>query len=144
MRTLLKKLLASLGTLAISILLSLVAAELLVRFVRPQPRLVIEPAGFYIPDPPGRYRLSPGYRGRIYNRAEYSNEIRVNQAGLRGGEIGPVSQNTRGVLVLGDSFVFGVGVEDTETFTALLPARIARQGLDAEGLNAGDSGLRGA
>jgi len=81
---LLKRLALPIGMLALSLLLSLLAAEMLIRLVRPQPRLVISPGGFYSPDPPGRYRLSPGYRGRIYNRAEYSNDIRINEAGLRG------------------------------------------------------------
>lgn len=133
----LKKVFASLATLAVSLLFSLVAAELMVQLVRPQPRLVIEPGGFYTPDPPGRYRLAPGYRGRIYNRAEYSNEIRINEAGLRGAEIAPASEAAWRVLVVGDSFAFGVGVEDTETFAALLPSHLARQGIGAEGLNAG-------
>ncbi len=133
----LKKLLVPAATVAVSLLLSLMAAEILVRLVRPQPRLVITPGGFYTPDPPGRYRLSPGYRGRIYNRAEYSNDIRINDAGLRGAEIGRPTEGLLRVLVVGDSFVFGVGVEDTETFTALLPASLARDGIEAEGLNAG-------
>ncbi len=123
--------------LAVSLVLSLAAAEILVRIARPQTRLVIEPGGFYMPDPPGRYRLSPGYRGRIYNRAEYSNEIRINEAGLRGSEIASSPMDTLRVLVVGDSFVFGVGVEDTETFAALLPVSLAPDGLEAEGLNAG-------
>ncbi|MGB5658736.1 MAG: hypothetical protein WBO54_04570, partial [Thermoanaerobaculia bacterium] len=133
----LKKLLVPLVTLAVSFVLSLAAAEVLVRVARPQPRLVIEPGGFYMPDPPGRYRLSPGYRGRIYNRAEYSNQIRINDAGLRGSELGPSSEEILRVLIVGDSFVFGVGVEDSETFTALLPKDLARMGFTAEGLNAG-------
>lgn len=127
----------ALTTLAVSLFLSLCAAEILVRMVSPQPRLVIEPGGFYSPDPPGRYRLSPGYRGRIYNRAEYSNEIRINAAGLRGPELESSSRGSSRVLVVGDSFVFGVGVEDSETFTALLPAGLSREGIEAEGLNAG-------
>jgi hypothetical protein len=118
----LKKLLVSVTTLAVSVSVSLLIAELAVRLVRPQPRLVIAPGGFYIPDPPGRYRLNPGYRGRIYNRAEYDNEIRINAAGLRGAELGPKTPGKERILVLGDSFVFGVGVEDTETFTAGLDA----------------------
>ena len=124
-------------TLAVSLFLSLCAAEILVRIVSPQPRLVIEPGGFYSPDPPGRYRLSPGYRGRIYNRAEYSNDIRINEAGLRGAEIDKSAAGPARVLVGGDSFVFGVGVEDSETFTAVLPTVLSRAGIRAEGLNGG-------
>lgn len=132
-----KKLLQSAAMLALSLTLSLLAAELVVRMVRPQPRLVITPGGFYTADPPGRYRLSPGYRGRIYNRAEYSNTIRINQQGLRGGELEATDRGSLRILTIGDSFVFGVGVEDTETFTALLAERSSDSGIETEGLNAG-------
>jgi len=132
-----KKLLQSAAMLALSLTLSLLAAEIVVRMVRPQPRLVITPGGFYTADPPGRYRLSPGYSGRIYNRAEYSNAIRINQQGLRGGELGARTPDGLRILTIGDSFVFGVGVEDTETFTALLAERFSSSGTETEGLNAG-------
>ena len=133
----LKKLLVPAATLAVTVLLCLAATEIVVRLARPRPRLVITPGGFYTPDPPGPYRLSPGYHGRIYNRVEHSNEIRINEAGLRGAEIGLPSAELLRVLTVGDSFAFGVGVEDTETFTALLPAALDREGIQAEGLNAG-------
>lgn len=123
--------------LASSLLFSILAAEILVRSVRPQPRLVITPGGFYRADPPGRYRLSPGYRGRIYNRAEYDNEIRINTQGLRGGEVGEKRENLKRLLSIGDSFVFGVGVEDSETFTVGIANQLDERGIPAEGLNAG-------
>ncbi len=132
-----KKHLLPLGMLALSALLSVLAAEFVVRGVRPQPRLVITPGGFYTVDPPGRYRLSPGYRGRIYNRAEYDNEIRINAEGLRGEEVGQKTERLTRLLAIGDSFVFGVGVEDTETFTAVMADQLTEIGVPAEGLNAG-------
>ena len=132
-----KKILVPLLMLTISGAFCLVIAEVAIRLVRPQPRLVIEPGGLYMPDPPGRYRLSPGYRGRIYNRVEYDNAIRINREGLRGPEIeeggGPFTR----ILVIGDSFVFGVGVEDSETFTALLPQHLQGSAGRVESLNAG-------
>jgi hypothetical protein len=133
----LKKIFAPLLMLAISGALCLVLAEVVVRVARPQPRLVITPGGLYTPDPPGLYRLSPGYRGRIYNRVEYSNEIRINGEGLRGPELEPGSDGRIRILVLGDSFVFGVGVEDDETFTALLTEHLHDAVGPAESLNAG-------
>lgn len=133
----LKKILAPLLMLAISGAICLVLAEVVVRVARPQPRLVITPGGLYTPDPPGLYRLSPGYRGRIYNRVEYSNTIRINSEGLRGPELEPPAEQTARILVIGDSFVFGVGVEDDETFTARLPQHLRHGVGPAEGLNAG-------
>lgn len=126
---------------ALALLASLAAAlalgELAVRLALPQPRLVISPGGLYSADPPGRCRLTPGYEGRIFNRAEYSVPIRVNRHGLRGPQIGAPSAGTLRVLAIGDSFVFGVGVEDDETFVASLAARLTRPERPAEGLNAG-------
>ncbi len=90
-----------------------------------------------MPDPPGRYRLSPGYRGKIFNRVEYSNAIRINQQGLRGLELDARSTGRLRVLAIGDSFIFGVGVEDDETFVARLAELLELQGFKAESLNAG-------
>lgn len=90
-----------------------------------------------MPDPPGRYRLSPGYRGRITNRAEYDNEIRINQAGLRGPELAGGPDEVTRVLAIGDSFTFGVGVEESESFVALLADRLSEAGTAAEAMNAG-------
>lgn len=132
MRTVVQKLAA----LAIAGVISLGLGEAAVRLLLPQVRLVIEPGGFYTPDPPGRYRLAPGYRGRITNRAEYDNQIRMNQAGLRGPELVESGDSLR-VLAIGDSFTFGVGVEDDQTFVALLADRLTAGGTQAQGLNAG-------
>lgn len=111
--------------------------EIAIRLAAPQARLVIAPGGLYEPDPPGRVRLSPGYEGRISNRAEYSTPIRINTAGLRGPETGPPSASTMRILAIGDSFVFGVGVDDDETFVWRLAGRLTESGVAAEGLNAG-------
>lgn len=129
--------LVTVGLIVLSLAASLLAAEAVVRLVRPQARLVITPGGLYIPDPPGGFRLAPGYRGRIYNRAEYDNEIRINSDGLRGEEVARKAGDVTRLLSIGDSFAFGVGVEDSETFTARVCGRLAELGIAAEGLNAG-------
>jgi len=132
-----RSLVSSLVTLTISLLVCVLLAEMAVRLVRPQARLTMEPGGLYEPDPPGRYRLSPGYRGRIFNRVEYSNEIRVNQLGLRGPELEPSAADRIRILSIGDSFIFGVGVEDDETFVARLAEGLEERGQRAEALNGG-------
>ena len=123
--------------LLVSVVAALAVGEVAIRLMLPQPRLVITPGGLYETDPPGRCRLTPGYEGRIYNRAEFSVPIRVNRYGLRGPEIGSPTASTLRVLAIGDSFVFGVGVGDDETFVAELARRLTRPGRPAEGLNAG-------
>ena len=132
-----RPLLSSLLAFALSLAICLAIAEVAIRVVRPQARLTIEPGGLYTPDPPGRYRLNPGYRGRIFNRVEYSNEIRINGKGLRGAELLSRSDDRLRVLAIGDSFIFGVGVEDSETLVAVLASKIAERGREAEALNGG-------
>lgn len=124
-------LLLALGTAA-----ALALGEVAVRLVRPQARVVISP-GLYEADPPGRYRLHPGYRGTMTNRTEFRHRVSINAAGLRGAEVEAKRARRPRVLAIGDSFTFGMGVEDGETFAALLPAELAKAGVEAEALNGG-------
>lgn len=100
----------------------LLLAELLVRWLAPQPLLAIEP-GLYEADPPGQYRLSPGYRGTVTNGVEFSHGVTIDPRGFRstGRKSAPASLEVPLVALLGDSFTFGRGVGDEETFAALLP-----------------------
>jgi hypothetical protein len=120
------KLAGGLLRLGLAVGLGLALAELLIRWIAPQPLLLIEP-GLYEPDPPGRYRLAPGYQGRITNLVEFDHAVSVDARGLResGRAGGDVS-----VLTLGDSFTFGMGVPDALTFTGLLAERLGATALN--------------
>lgn len=116
----------------------LLLAELVVRWLAPQPLLAIEP-GLYEADPPGQYRLSPGYRGTITNGVEFSHAVTIDPRGFRStGNQTPESAEVPVVALLGDSFTFGQGVGDEETFAALLP-RFAEDPLQV--INAGLPGI---
>lgn len=69
-------------------------------------------------------------------------EIRLNALGLRGPEVREEkAPGVRRVLVLGDSFVFGVGVDEEHLATTGLQRELlARTGLPHEVLNLGVSG----
>jgi hypothetical protein len=64
---------------------------------------------------------TPGVRTARYIRGPDEGRITINSLGLRGPEIGftPERGVTR-ILVLGDSFAFGAGVNDEHTFPARL------------------------
>jgi len=62
--------------------------------------------------------------------------------GLRRREVPDPLQG--GVLVLGNSFTEGLQVDDDETFTSILEARLRSEGVDATVLNAGRSGASAA
>ena len=64
-----RKFAGKLALLSCGLILGLIGAEVVIRLISPQPLLVIDP-GLYAPDPPGRYRLVPGYTGQATNRVE--------------------------------------------------------------------------
>jgi lysophospholipase L1-like esterase len=136
-----RKLAARLVLLAVSVGVSVLVAELAVRLARPQAVMLVS-QGLYIPDdPPGRYRLQPGFRGTVTNRVEFDTEVSINQAGMRGPEIGPASPGGVRILALGDSFIFGIGAEQGEAFPARLEEILRKSGVPAQVLNAGAPGF---
>ena len=73
-------------------------------------------------------------------------KVRVNRLGLRGGETTPrPAPDHRRLLVLGDSVVFGQGLEEADTFPVLLERALAAKGGSAtEVLNGGVPGYNTA
>lgn len=138
----LRKLAASLLLLALLLGVGLLVAEIAVRLARPQPVLLVS-QGLYEPDPPQApqgYRLKPGFRGTISNRVEFDHSVAINGQGLRGPEILPKPEGMLRVLALGDSFTFGVGAEEDQTYPALLEEILTRAGRPVHVLNAGVPG----
>lgn len=136
----LRRLLARLILLGVSAAVGLLIAEFAVRLARPQPVLIVS-KGLYAPDPPRRYRLQPGFQGRITNRVEYDTPVSINRAGLRGPEVGRKPPGTFRVLALGDSFTFGVGAREEEAYPARLQEILRSRGIAAQALNAGAPGF---
>jgi hypothetical protein len=114
-------------------------AEIGIRTLWPQPAFYAAP-GLYAADPLVGHRMRPGLRGVIGNFAEFTTHVRINRLGIRGPEIGPHREGVLRILVLGDSFAFGTGVEEGDAFPARLAAELTRQGIPAEGVNAGIGG----
>jgi lysophospholipase L1-like esterase len=136
----LRRLAARLVLITISVAFSFLIAEVAVRLVRPQAVMTVS-RGLYVPDPPRRYRLQPGFEGTVTNRVEFDTPVRINREGLRGPEIGPKAPGTLRVLALGDSFTFGVGAKEGQTFPARLQSLLRGGGRPAEVLNAGAPGF---
>jgi lysophospholipase L1-like esterase len=143
-----RRLLPRLVLLATSLALSLLLAEGALRLARPQEVMTVS-RGLYEPDPPRRYRLHPGHRGRISNHVEFDHPVVVNRFGLRGGDAtaAPASEpagataGVRRILALGDSFTFGVGAAEDETYPARLQAHLRAAGLPSVVWNAGTPGF---
>ena len=95
-----------------------------------------------IPDEYVHHKLQPNTYAR-FNTADYDYVQRVNNLGLRGPDIDPAKKaGSYRILMLGDSFTMGLGVEDDQTFSALLEKSLRARSLKAHGkaievLNAG-------
>jgi hypothetical protein len=82
----------------------------------------------FMPDPAIGYRLRPGARTRFVT-AEFDTEIAINDQGIRdAAHIGPKQPNEKRIVVLGDSLVLSVQVDDRQTFCRLLEDRLNAAG----------------
>jgi len=136
-----KKLSLNLAVLAFGLTFALLAAELMVRIGAPQLTYRF-PRGLFTNDDAVAYRLTPGFEGRL-KTPEYRTDVHVNAQGLRDDAVPEVKRDDEfRVLMLGDSFVMGVGVEAEETFVErledVIDERIADR--DVEIINAGVAG----
>ena len=85
-------------------------------------------------DPDLLWRMAPG------RRQDGGADVRINQWGLRGPEPQPERPEVADVLVLGDSSIFGWGVEEDQTFGAVAVAGLQAAGWRARLLNGGTPG----
>ncbi len=84
----------------------------------------------------------PGRTGRTYLGGPDAGSFRINSLGLRGAEVRvPKPPGSLRVLVSGDSFVFGVGVDEEHLFTTRLAERLRDlTGEDVDVVNMGVTG----
>jgi hypothetical protein len=84
---------------------------------------------FYLPDPDLGVRLEPGATERIAFGGNPITSVRINAAGYRGADWPAPAPGE--LVVVGDSQVFGLGVEEDQTFAARLAARTHRPVINA-------------
>jgi lysophospholipase L1-like esterase len=116
-----------LGSLGLAVLSSVVTLGLIEGALRLGPAwsratASDERSGFNPYRPDGRlgFTLNPGVRTRHADR-DFSVAVAVNALGMRGPERAPAKPpDAARILLLGDSFAFGWGVEQEETFAARL------------------------
>ncbi|HTR98218.1 MAG TPA: hypothetical protein VML00_00630, partial [Bacteroidota bacterium] len=123
------------GLATVSVILCLCAVEVVLRVTEPRE---IMRYFFVAPDATLHHRFIPGATGR-YQSTEFNTSYSINSLGLRDREIGPRAPGTIRILMVGDSFTEGDGVEAEETFSKRLEAMLNPAGgpRRAEVINAG-------
>ena len=100
-----------------SIVLSLIAAEYILQYFDNKiKRSEVMDPGLILYDATLGWRLKPGWHGR-HKHHDFDTSYRINDAGFR------ISTPKRGATVtavLGDSFTFGIGAANRQTFTSRL------------------------
>lgn len=106
----------------LAISLSLLVFELVLRMIGGVPRI----PQMFVQDERLGYRLQPSVRERAQRPGIYDYRWTVNSQGFRGraDHAIPKPADTRRVLMLGDSFTFGLGVDDDESFPARIQQRL--------------------
>jgi len=91
-------------------------------------------------DPEVYWKLRPNQTGYLWmgNGSLRSVEARINNLGLRGPDVDVEAHRRIRILALGDSYTFGVGVGDAETFCAVLERMLGPQRVEV--INAGVPG----
>ena len=98
-------------------------------------------AGMYVSGLGGTPMLAAGYTGTLRFGGDEPSHIHINNLGMRGKDVGPREPGQRRVLVVGDSLPFGYGVDDDESFPALLEASLIERGIPAVVGNGGVPGF---
>lgn len=111
--------------------LTLAAVELAARRWLPLDPYEVRPddataESIFVPSPTRGHAWRPGFRGRFVHPQFGGERVEIDEHGFRvGGERRPERPDELRVTVLGDSLTFGVGVEGTETYCALLETALA-------------------
>ena len=145
----LRRVLRGLGLVAlvlVSAALPLLAAEVVLRLM-PEPNSYVSRDGrekprfnTYVSSGLLAYELRSNWTS-VHDSAEFEVTVRTNALGLRGRRVSsPKDEGTYRIVMLGDSFVFGFGVEDDETLAAQLEATLGTRHEGIEVLNAGVPG----
>jgi len=133
-----RRLAANLALSFVSIAVSLVLAEMGLRLFRPvqylkppDPARRLHPEeSLYRPSSvPGlTYEMAPGRNGLFEGM-----HVRTNAYGLRGPEIAPESSHPIRLAALGDSFTFGFGVEEKDTYPSLVQEFLNQRSSELQG-----------
>lgn len=125
------------GTLVLLATLALLAGELVVRLVAPQQ--LIRPYFYATQDSKLLFRPHQDYHDQL-GLPMYAYHVRTNGLGLRMDHEVDLSPARRRVLVVGDSYTFGWGVEFDKSFLGIVAARLEDDSPNVQLVNGGMGG----
>lgn len=117
--------------------------ELSLRVLRPQPtysKLLLLTGEQYSACPFIPFTLKRNYKAKSPSQEHFGKFVTIttNSLGLRGAQVTyEKPQNVKRILVLGDSYTFGVYVDDSQTYPAVLDKLFKDQGSNVQVINAG-------
>ncbi len=131
-----KNALKNIAAMFISLLVGLLIGEVVIRIFFPQ---IISPVQFYYDSKIGGMVPVPNQKGFKSHPREYYYEYQNNDIGMRDTrQLNDYKKIPYKILAIGDSFTYGWGVNDNETFCKLVEKKINRDSVAI--LNAGASG----
>jgi hypothetical protein len=111
--------------------ITVVAVEAVLQWVSPEP-----PENWIQPDSTFHHSQRPGIETRFVS-SEWDTSVVINSLGLRDDELLPKPVGTTRIVVLGDSYTFGYGVEAAEAFPSVLERLVAGRDPAVDVVNAG-------
>ena len=105
--------LQNLALLVLASLITLAAIEGAVRLTGPWVLLPVP--GLHVPDPVLHHVLAPNFEA-VVESGEWAYAVRTNSIGMRDREYGAKASDEFRVLMLGDSFIYGTGVDIEDSF----------------------------
>lgn len=132
-----RRLAPKLAILATALIVGMLGLELALRLMGAGPVHVNpDQRSFWAHDSRLGWINQPGHAG-TFDNGFFRVQVEINSKGLRGAEVDyQKPQGVKRILVIGDSFAWGFGVEQNETFSTRLEAAIP----DTEVINGGVSG----
>lgn len=85
--------------------------------------------GAFAPSDSLGYMHRPGFKGFAARKDVFLTRVEINQLGLRQRNSVCQIQYRRRILILGDSFAFGLGVEEQSTFVTLIQENLNTEGI---------------
>lgn len=122
--------------LCASLLVALILAETVVRLAIHVPR----GTPYVAENPDTLYDNKPNITGRHVSPGEFNHTFKTNSLGFRSAELRAKQAAVPHILCLGDSFTFGIGAGDAETWPAQLQSLLNHTGRTTEVVNGGVMG----